>query len=307
MAMIVSRNATKDFTPNPLASPAYMDGKDWNWNRQFGRFGLAGMMGLGETDLQLASRLMQEALRTGRVATMARDEAIAQIAAGAGPGSAAYESYYGAGGMYEQAASVKAAAAEPDYYDAGPSGPPAPMLYAAKVCGAAEMGTTDCVAFNAAVQRANMAIQENARRAWNLQVCKQNAAINPGTNDVPCTQFEARLPEPVVPGGIKQQAVCSGGECYTPFVGGTSTDVPIGPFKDVVPPTPQQQASYIANKANQTVPPKPQPGEVPKDGGGGTGDGDGEGDGKGDGKIFGMDPIMLAVIAGVGLLLVVRK
>ena len=299
MAMIVSRNATKDFTPNPLASPAYVDGKEWNWNRQFGHFGLGGLGGLG---------VMNEA------------DAIAAIAAGAKPGSEAYEAYYGKAGFYSQEGSVKAAAAEASYYDEGlPAGPPAPMLYPAKQCGAAEMMTTDCVSHNAAVQQANMAIEENARRAWNLQVCRHNAAINPGTNDVPCTQYEARVPEPAVPGNpTKQQAVCSGGQCYTPFVGGTPPTASSGPAREVAPPTPQQQASYIANRPNQSVPPREQAGEVvvktaaqlaaekaaaeeaeaaKKAAGGGDGDG----------KIFGLDPVMLAVIAGVGALLLLKK
>lgn len=285
MAMIASRNATRDFTPNPLVVPLRVDGKDWNWNRQFGRFGLGGLGGLG-------------------LGVMTEAEAIAilggaqQATATAAQQKEAYETYYGKTGYYSQEVSVQAAAAETSYVSRLPEGPPPPMLYPAMVCGAAEMMSTDCVAYNGAVQRANLALSENARRAWELQVCENNAALTPGTaQDQPCGQYREWLPEPAVPGAVKQQAVCSGGECYTPLVGGGGGVV--------TPPTPQQQASYIANRANQSVPPPPQPGEIPKDGGAGGGTGDKSG--TGDGKIFGMDPVMLAAIAGVGLLLVMRK
>jgi hypothetical protein len=225
---------------------------------------------------------------------MTTAQAIAAIAAGAGPDTEAYRTYYGAGGAYSQALSVQAAAAESAAAVAPlPDGPPAPMLYPAQVCGAAEMIATDCVAHNAAVQQANLALQENARRAWNLRVCEHNAALTPGTaQDVQCGQYRGDLPVPAVPGNPpKQPAVCSGGQCYTPFVGGAAD-------------TPQQQASMVSGKPNQTVPPKGQPGEVPRDGGGSGG---GTAAPSGDGKIFGMDPLMLAVVAGVGALLLLRK
>ena len=299
MGLIYSSVATRDFTGNPLEVPLRVGGEDGNWNRQFGPFslkGLAGLMGMGMG-----------------LGGMAKADAIAAIAAGAKPGSEAYEAYYGATGYYSQGASVIRGVEETAARREPLGEQPAPMLYGAKPCGAAEMGSTDCVSYNMQVQQANMALQENARRAWNLTVCEHNAAVNPGANDMPCGQYKDRLPVPAVPGNpVLQQAVCTEGECYTPFIGGTDTRVATRPVVPVAPLTQQQIASYTQNKPNQTVPPKEQPGEVPvktaaelaaeklaaeKLAAGGADDG----------KIFGMDPVMLAVIAGVGALLLLKE
>ncbi len=262
--MLYSNAPVRDFTANPLRAGT-------------------GMGRLGMTDA----------------------EARAAIAGGAGPGTEAYEQYYGAGGTYAQAESVERAQAEREYENVTePAGPPAPMLYAAMPCGPQEMLSGPCVSFNAQVQNANLVLQENARRAYHLQACEYNAAVNPGTaTDLNCEQYRGGLPEPPAPpSAVKQQAVCSGGECYTPYAGQTPTAPSSAPAREVAPPTPQQQASYISGRPNQTVPPRGQPGEVAVDGGwiselppltGG-------------GKIFGLDPMILAA-AALGVLLVLRK
>lgn len=277
--MLASNAPAKDFTTNPLRVNLHAGSREWRWSGRYGRAGM-GRAGMGMTTA----------------------DAIAAIAAGAGPGTPAYESYYGAGGTYSQAASVMTAAAEESYYDEGlPSGPPAPMLYAAMPCGAQEMSSGPCVGFNAQVQAANLVLQENARRAWNLATCERDVRLNPGTaTNLDCGKYRGSLPIPAVPPAAQlQQAVCTEGECYTPYVGQTSSTPSGGPATPVAPPTPQQQASSVSGKPNQTVPPKGQPGEVPKDGGGGGGETVVP---DGGGKIFGMDPIMLAVVAGVALL-----
>jgi hypothetical protein len=180
------------------------------------------------------------------------------------------------------------------------------MLYAAKVCGAAEMMSTDCVSYNAQVQQANMALQENARRAWNLRVCEDNAAVNPGTaTDQPCTQFQTRLPVPAVPGGVLQEAVCSGGQCYTPLMGTTPTTA-TGRVDTAARATAQQAASAITNQPNQSVPPRPQPGEVAA---AAAAKAAAEAAAvAGGGKILGLEPMTLAIIvaAGVGALVLLK-
>jgi hypothetical protein len=148
-------------------------------------------------------------------------------------------------------------------------------------------------------------LQENARRAWNLLVCEHNAAVNPGT-DVPCTQYQGALPVPAAPSGaVKQQAVCTSGECYTPFMGGTPTTTSTAPAREIPILTPQQAASFYSGRPNQSVPPRPQGGEVPT---GGTAPAPPP-TSAGDGLILGFEPTTLAIIAavGVGALLLLRK
>jgi hypothetical protein len=287
--MMLDSNAAADLNPRGLRQPFPGQGKalgrghpvrtrartGWN-GRRHALAGMSAVEGLG----------------------MSTAEAISAIAAGAGPGTEAYQLYYGSGGVYSQAASVQAAVAESGgAVDPLPENPPAPMLYGAMPCGAQEMSSTNCVAYNQQVQTANLVLQANARRAWDLRRCEYNAAVNPGTaTDVSCDQYRGQDLVPTVPGGVLQPAVCSGGECYTPFIGGTQAGQTTQAAQ-YAPPTPQQQASAIANRPNQTVPPREQPGEVVIGGGGEGGVTDG-----GDGKIFGLDPILLVAIAGVALL-----
>jgi len=204
----------------------------------------------------------------------------------------AYKAYYGPTGYYSQAPSVREAAS---YFDEGgamappPSEMPAPMLYPAAPCGASEMMSTNCVAANAQVQQANLAIMENARRAYNLQHCEYAAKLNPGTaQDVPCAQFRVLVPVPAAP-GVKQPAVMSGGQMYTPIAGAVSANEQLAAREAQQAAQREFQAQYtpsgVPRVPNQAVPPPPQAGEVPAlDPGAGTGTGTGSGAGTGGGS-----------------------
>jgi len=264
--MLAASAAARDFSPNPLPNPFL----------GYGRV----PTGLGEMSKADAASILGGA--ASQTATAAQKKE-------------AWEAYYGAEGFYAHGPSVVEAAREAAAYREPPGDQPAPMLYAAMPCGANEMGSGPCVSFNAQVQRANMALLENARREWKLKMCEYDASLNPKSVRQPCDQYQARLDVPPVAGGVLQEAECSGGQCYTPYIG-TAPTAATGRVDTVA-----------RDKPNQSVPPRPQPGEVPvktaaeklaaeklaADGG----------------KIFGMEPMTLAVIAaaGVGALMLLKK
>lgn len=188
----------------------------------------------------------------------------ARVAAGDSSAEEAYrealKSYYAEGGTYQSSPSVQAAESVRQLA-APPPEMPAPMLYAAEEC---DIKDGACIARNAARQQANMALMENARRAYNLQVCEYNAAINPG-QDLSCDQFRQQVPVPPASGPM-QQAVCTGGQCYTPAAGDTAAVSAQEKARQEAygrqytsAGVPRQQPSV----PNQTTPPRPQPGEVP--------------------------------------------
>lgn len=201
---------------------------------------------------------------------MTREEAIAALVAGAGPDTEAFKTYYGEGGYYSQAESVQRAEAETASSAGGSAPPPEmspPQLYAAEVCGPTDGA---CIERNEQRQLANMALMENARRAYELQVCEYNAALNPGTStDQPCGQFREQVPVPPATGPM-QTAVCTSGECYTPISGDTAAGAAQRATQYATQYTPQGVPRSMV--PNQNVPPRPQAGEV---GTGGTGTGGG--------------------------------
>jgi hypothetical protein len=149
---------------------------------------------------------------------------------------------------------------------------PAPKLYATEECGPTDGA---CIGRNQQRQVANMALLENARRDWNLLVCQNNAALNPGTaNDRPCGQFESKVQVPPAP-GVLTTAVCSGGQCYAPIAsspggggGGSGYQEPGGarPGTGGGASGGGTTGGSPTGVPNQTTPPKPQAGEVPTSG-----------------------------------------
>lgn len=208
----------------------------------------AGLLGLGANPT---------AAEVSALAAAAADGSTQDVAAY----KAALTAYYAEGGTYDTAASVQTAE-RVSSVAAPPSEMAAPQLYAAEEC---DVRDGACIARNHARQDANLALLENARRAFNLQVCEYNAAINPG-QDQPCEQFRTPVPVPAASGAM-QTAVCTGGQCYTPILGDTGAVTPAQKAAQ------KQYASQYTPQGvplapppqvpNQAVPPRPQAGEVP--------------------------------------------
>jgi len=246
------------------------------------------------------------------------------------PGGAAYEARYGAGGSYLREASVIATYGDTDAdkvadvtynpvtkewlganpaYGKPPESSPPVNLYIAAQCGPSDYA---CIAENERRQQANLRIIENANRAFNLQACRYNSSINPETvNDRDCTGLYSPLPALVASGEMRMVA-SSGGSYSIPADAGTPAQrqAAAGAW------TAQQAASAAANRPNQTVPPRPQPGEVPAAASETALERllreslarEAVGDGTGNGKILGLDPKVLALIAaGVGALMLLKK
>lgn len=262
-------------------------------------------------------------------------EITAALVAGAGPGTPAYEARYGAGGTYLREPSVIATygdanadhiadvhldasgdwVADNPNLTAPPAGAPPVNLYVAMQCGPSDAA---CIAENERRQLANLRIIENANRAFNLQVCRYNASLNPAAVNVnDCTGLYSALPVLTASGEMRTVSP-SGGEYSTPIGGETAAQLQARTQAW----TAQQTASATTNQPNQSVPPRPQPGEVPTGGGitaaelaailaaqnKQTDSGSGFSLVDADGKILGLDPkVLMLIAAGVGVLMLLKK
>ena len=221
---------------------------------------------------------------------------------------AGWQARYGEGGTYEREPSVIRGEQESggEQFALAPISWSTIPTYQYRSCNPTD---TNCVMANVLAEQANLAIGFNAEQAWLLAKCEHEEAMNGRVPAGPrCDQYRVTRAVPGVPASVGAPMVASGSSA---------------------PLTPEQQQSLNVYQSqytpegvrrptapNQTTPPRPQPGEVVTSGTGAppvpppqTTGGDGKGvDGKGvDGKIFGMDPVMLAVIAGVGALLLRKK
>lgn len=186
-------------------------------------------------------------------------------------------------------------------------------LYVAAQCGPSDYA---CIAENERRTQANIKLIENANREFNMAACRANAALNPGTvNDWDCVGLYSPVPVPPA-SGPKVVVAPSGGSYSAPAEARTAVqERDAATAWDI-----WQTKSAAANKPNQTVPPKGQPGEVATGGGitaaelatilaaqnKQTGPGFSLVDA--DGKILGLDPKMLMLIAaGVGALMLLKK
>jgi hypothetical protein len=253
-------------------------------------------------------------------------EISAALIGGAGPETAAWQARYGAGGSYSREASVVTAAREEQVERDLPESSGPASLYVAAQCGPSDAA---CIAENERRQQANMALIQNANREFNMQVCRSNAAMNPGTvNDRDCTGLYSPLPVPPAT-GPKVLVAPSGGSYSVPVEAGTPAQQQAAATAWAAQQkvmAAQEAASAAANKPNQTVAPKGQPGEVTTGGSGITAaelaailaaqnspGGGGEAAAPfslvgADGKIMGLEPMTLALIAaGVGALMLLKK
>jgi hypothetical protein len=147
---------------------------------------------------------------------MTQQEAAAAISAGAGPGTEAYEAYYGSGGYYSQAESVQRAAEIAEDVAAATM-PSPPMMYAQEECAVTDQ---DCVARNSMRQQANMVILANYNKAIYRANCQASQAVS--EEDLNCGRSDYQdAPVPAAPGTLAL-AVCSGNQCYAPIVGDVS-------------------------------------------------------------------------------------
>lgn len=241
-----------------------------------------------------------------------------------------WTAYYGSGGTYSQSASVERAEEEEERGRIVEAVYREPSLYATEACSPMDSA---CVGRNSTVQLANFVLRDNANRAVFMANCMASG------RGAECNQYrQVAVPavptmaggaaRPLLP-GIGGQAQIAG---ETPEQKKASAEAWSG-YRTAA--TPQQVASSITNQPNQSVPPRPQGGEVAAPGitetvlerllreelereaaagkeTAGTGTGAGTGAGfslvDADGKILGLEPMTLALVAaGAGALLLLKK
>lgn len=292
--------------------------------------------------IPMPTRGMRGACGPCGMGAMTEAEISAALIGGAGPTTEAWKARYGAGGSYQREASVIATygdtnadkiadvkydsdteqwySTNPSYNAGGSAVYVAPELYPSEACSPMDSA---CVARNDMVAQANQVLRDNANRLVFMANCMAS-----GRGAV-CDQYKqvAEPPVPALYGEYRRKLPAINNQAQ--IVGETVAQQKVNADAWAVQQkamATQEAASAVANKPNQTVVPKPQPGEVATGGSGITAaelaailaaqnnpGGGGEVAAPfslvgADGKIMGLEPTTLALIAaGVGAFMLLKK